>query len=495
MINPWLHNHPAAHRAALAVLLLLGLLLAQCRSLEYMDARQNVSQSFEQSDYERAVELLEGYREDGVYREQDRVLYNLEKSLAARYAGDYRLSNEHFDRAEALIDSLYGVSVTRNLRAFIINDYELEYAGEDYENVYLNAFKALNYLHMGDYEAALVESRRIGFKLRDYVDRHRRVANEAAAEDTTGLGDTVSWQPGPAQVEHSPMGHYLSTVIFTQQGRLDNARIEHESLLQALENHGRHEALRDEAFREDMDRLTRPGDYNTLAMAFSGRSPIKREERVDLYLPEKEVYLTAAYPVLESRESEVDRVQVRVSEGGPASGQTKELRKIEDMEQVATQIYETRRPLVYSRAVVRAFLRAAGARGAAHLAEEGTRRLLADDEEEGEEEEGADGGEDEARGSREDNGAGAGETAELVGTLVGAALNLGQRGVEVADLRSWTTLPGVAHGQVLDLPEGRHELEFRYLDRAGRTVHRETRQVAIEDGGDDLTLVEGIYWN
>lgn len=439
----------------------------QCRSMEYMDAREQVTESFEQSNYTNTVNLLQEFGEDGVYREQDEVLHNLEKSIATRYSGDIEQSNQHFERSEYLIDSLYGKSVTRNLRAFLINDYQLEYSGEDYENVYLNVFKALNYMHLDDLESALIEARRIEFKLRNYVDRHRRVAEEAASEDTTSISDELSWEPGPVEIEHSPLGHFLTTVLFAKTERPDQARIEHESMLQAFQNHGREYVIRDADIREDLNMIKEPDQYNALLVAFSGRSPTKEERRVELPIPDSDLFFTAAFPVLEEFESSIDHVVVDINNQQQVS-----LHLVEDMQQVAKKVYQVRQPLIYSRAVIRSFMRAIGASGAVDLVESGAEGLLSDGD--------------------SDNDL----AVAAIGAVAGAASRWGQRGLESADLRSWTTLPGAAHVNVAQLSEGDNEIEFRFKNHNGHIIYTESEIITIEDKRDDqLKLIESLYWN
>ena len=447
-----------------ALITILSASLLQCRSMEYMEMRDGIEQSFASENYGETVEVLN----DGSYRSQDEVLQKLELAMSKRYAGDIPTSNRHFHRAESLIDSLYGTSVTRNMRAFAVNDYQLEYEGEDYENIYLNVFKALNYLHMDEYQSARIESRRISHKLSNYVDRHRRMADSTdnSAEDRIGTSledldfeiddddadiDEIQLDVNEAEVEHSPLGHYLTAIISAKQGDEDAARIEHESMLQAFDNHGRTDILDNPSRREQLGRIRQPETYNTLVMAFSGRAPVKEENRIAFYFPSSSLRITMAFPSLTYYDSRVDHVTVAVNQ------QEKRLLPIEPMAEIAGQVYQVRLPLIYARTILRSYARAIGSREASDA--------VADE-----------------------YGAGA-------GLLSNIALGLASEAVESADLRSWTTLPGMAHSTTLHLPEGRHEVEVRYKNRSGRTIHTETHDVEAGEQDEDLELVEDIYWN
>jgi hypothetical protein len=53
-----------------------------------------------------------------------------------------------------------------------VNEGVVAYTGADYESVYLNYYKLLNYLALGNLEAAGVEARRVDEKLRYFSDRY-----------------------------------------------------------------------------------------------------------------------------------------------------------------------------------------------------------------------------------------------------------------------------------------------------------------------------------
>lgn len=100
----------------------------------------------------------------------DRLLYLMERGTLLQLQGDYRASNAAFEEADRLTEELYTKSITAGALSFLVNDGVVAYVGADYEAVYLNYYKALNYLALGDLEAAGVEARRVDEKLRYFSD-------------------------------------------------------------------------------------------------------------------------------------------------------------------------------------------------------------------------------------------------------------------------------------------------------------------------------------
>jgi hypothetical protein len=86
------------------------------------------------------------------------------------YAGKWKESNDHFAAAERRMDELYTESISGNVGAFIVNDNTLPYRGEDFEQVIVDLYQALNWIQLGNLENALVFSRKVDQKL-DFINR------------------------------------------------------------------------------------------------------------------------------------------------------------------------------------------------------------------------------------------------------------------------------------------------------------------------------------
>ena len=98
------------------------------------------------------------------YTEKERALYYVDAGMLNHYQGNYEESNTLLSKAEKDFDELYTKSLSRAAASMLLNDNILAYSGEDYENIYINVFMALNYIEMDDFDGAFVEIRKINNK-------------------------------------------------------------------------------------------------------------------------------------------------------------------------------------------------------------------------------------------------------------------------------------------------------------------------------------------
>ncbi len=101
---------------------------------------------------------------------KNRLLYLMERGTLLHLQGAYEESNVDFEMADRLTEELYTKSLSAGALSFLVNDGVIPYAGSDYESVYLNYYKALNYLALGELEEAGVEARQVDEKLRYFSD-------------------------------------------------------------------------------------------------------------------------------------------------------------------------------------------------------------------------------------------------------------------------------------------------------------------------------------
>ncbi len=429
----------------LAKLLLLG----GCAAYMLDSAQSDLRNSFAAGDFIGTVDLVNSFQNTGVYESKDAVLMHLEMGSANHFAGNYRESNQHFESAEFEIEDLYTKSISRAIKSFLINDNILAYDGEDYEDVYLNAFKTLNYIHLGDLEAALVESRRISYKLGQLNFKYNDLVSALSEADTSKV-DQQKWRTGETNIQNSAMGHYLTTILYAKTGKIDDARISYSNLVKSYADQP--SLARDNTpSSQELETLMNPNSYNVLVKVFTGRSPSKKQNDIRLFFDEIDTYLKYSLPELELYNSSVASIRVKIN----GHEQTEVLKTIEHLDLVAKEVYKVKEPIIYARTIVRASLKAAATNAA-------------------------------SKEIKEEN--------EILGQAFNFLGKVAQEATEKADLRSWQTMPGKSHGTVLKLPQGLHSVEIEYLASNGMIIHSEIQE--IEVGSDnDLTLVESIYWN
>lgn len=418
------------------------LLFSGCASYHLEEAQSSLRSSFATHNFDETITLLQKYNRKDVYRSKDQVLYNLEMGTATHFQGSYDSSSVHFGRAEQQIDELFTRSVSRGVASFLFtNDNSLAYNGEAYEDIYINAFKSLNFIHRNELESALVEARRMAYKLSRVELKYKGLAESLARADTLGRGD---WKPGVMAVQDSPFSHYLAAVLYAASGKGDDARIEYEKMLQALNNH----AL--PVNRAALQSIRDGSRFNVLLVGFAGRAPLKYQNDVRLYLDEHDLYLKFSLPALRLYQSRVAGVQAVVNDTLQVP-----LQLIERMDMVAREVYKVKEPIIYARTFVRSLAKAVGTNAAGRAIE---------------------------------------EEHEGLGMLVNLLGKVGQEFTEKADTRSWQTMPGQAYVHALQLPPGSHTVELQYRDARGRVLYTHRSAVNISPR-DRLNLLESLYWN
>lgn len=134
----------------------------------------------------------------------DQIVYLFEYGVALQLAGQFEESNKAFLKAEELTEVKDYHSLSRITGSFLLNEGLVQYKGEDYEKVLINAMLAINFLMLGENEAAMVEVRKLNDKLYKYRYEAKR------------------------KYEQNPFAFYLSALIREDQKDWDGAYIDFE---------------------------------------------------------------------------------------------------------------------------------------------------------------------------------------------------------------------------------------------------------------------------
>ncbi|GAB5409130.1 MAG: hypothetical protein BalsKO_14950 [Balneolaceae bacterium] len=406
------------------------------------DAQYDLRDSFSDGDFSRSQELLKQFEDKNLYRSKDAVLWNLENGMIYHFAGKYDSSTTFLNQAEIDIENNYTKSISRGFASFLTNDNKLAYDGEPYENIYLNAFKALNFVHQKDWEGALVETRRMSFKMEQLDIKIKGLADALSKADSTGK---TEWSSGKVNIQNSAFSHYLSSILYAKTGRPDNSRIEFEKLGVALQEQAK---LGDyEPFDvSNLAQIREPDTYNVLLTSFTGQSPIKFQQ--DIRLWDEDFYLKFSFPGIELYPTQVSGVRAIIN-----GKKDTQLHLIEEMDLVSEEVYRAKQPVIYARSLMRSLVKAGGT---------GALKKAIKDEN------------------------------EALGVAAGILSFLYKEGSEKADLRGWQTLPGQAWMNVIELPVGTNQVTLEYVSRTGRVLYSEEYEVVITEN-TDLELIESIY--
>lgn len=152
---------------------LLSVTLLSC-SPSFYKKNARLNKLFTHQQYEQADALLDSDKKSP--KGKAKWIYYLNRGVIAHMLGKYEESNRHFEVAYLMHEDFMKKSVEEVL-AFLLNPNISEYHGEDHEALLIHYFKALNYLFLGDNEAALVECRRLDIKLNLFADRYEGSAS------------------------------------------------------------------------------------------------------------------------------------------------------------------------------------------------------------------------------------------------------------------------------------------------------------------------------
>lgn len=430
----------------LAAVIFVGLLTG-CGTKKLMTGQNQVKDSFRMGDYETAERLTDKMKTDDVYKAKDRVLYALEMGTINYFQGDHDQSVASFTDAEEYMDQFFSKSASTGVKAFLTNDIQLNYNGEVYEDVYLNGFKSLSYLKMDQFESALVEARRIAQKLEEAENKYGGYAESLSSVDTT---KAITWEAGTSNIHDSPMSHYLAGVLYAKSGEKDDARIEVDKLKGAIANH---QALPDSRleFVSDFEKINDPDSYNVMLTAFSGSGPDKVQNNLNTDINRDGKGIKIAIPKLVMEPSQVGYVEAVINDT-----MTTSLPLIEEMDKVARETFQIKKPIIVARATVRGIMKSAAQEVGSRAVEKKWGGL-------------------------------AGDAFDLVGGKIREAS-------EQADLRGWQTMPGKMYTNLVKLPPGKHTVSFNYYAPTGQLLHSEEQTIAMTST-ERLEPVGSIYNN
>jgi hypothetical protein len=145
---------------------------------------------------------------------RDTVIWTLEEGATLRAQGNYQESNAAFDRAQTRMDEFAEkakVSITRETGALLSNQANLPYEGRAYDGIMLNTYRALNFLALGEPENARPAMLRAYRWQQDAVaDNARRIENakkEMASNKDSVYMERAQQDPGlQAQIQQSMSG-------------------------------------------------------------------------------------------------------------------------------------------------------------------------------------------------------------------------------------------------------------------------------------------------
>ena len=164
----------------------VAVFLSGCAS--YYTKNIKLYRSIETGQFEAANKILE--KDEKSSKNRNRLLYFLNRGYVSWMLNDNRQSVNYLNTAENIIDD-HSLQLGAEALGLITNPMMKPYRAEDFEIVMVNCFKAINFMQIDEYEAAMVECRRINLKLNQLNDKYsnhkNRYQRDAFANVMMGL--------------------------------------------------------------------------------------------------------------------------------------------------------------------------------------------------------------------------------------------------------------------------------------------------------------------
>lgn len=355
-------------RRTIIIYLLLLAILACSRFRTRTEIDDELTTYLAKGEYTLALQKTDKFKEEEAYQKKDRVLYYLNKGLILHYQGDFKASNEQLEIAEQAMEELFTRSISNAVKSVMINDNMLDYTGEVYDNLYVNIYKALNYMRMDNFEDAYVEINRLNDKLRALELQYGDWVDQINQADTTG----IKIEKKQMLYYENVLSHYFSYLVYRAWREIDNSRISYDKIFRARSYYSNVYDFPAPQFLQTESNL----DSTYLnVITFTGRAPRKypvggeittfddfivvsdvsgRKETIAMVMPGlKEGYhFKFSFPEIRLEPSVVQRIEITVQNGPSAN-----LELLEDLGKVAAYTFETKKNIIYFKTITRSVVK------------------------------------------------------------------------------------------------------------------------------------------
>ncbi|MFN2426508.1 MAG: COG3014 family protein [Candidatus Binatia bacterium] len=409
-------------------------------------------------------------------RKRDDLCGILDRAVLLHIQGNPAASNAEFDRGLALIKTYEDRAVVsanevgRGAGSVLLNDKTLEYQGEGFEKVLIHAFKAQNYLMMGDEEGARVEIRNANMRQdeerRKHAEEIEAAKAEAGKQNLASFDDKVNNAFASSSsvlsridnVYQNPFATYLSGVVYEINGELDDAFLDFKNAYQMvpspliasdLSRLAARLQRQDELRELGIPLVQGPSNVgDTLVVLDDGLAPARAQLKFPI--PAGNTVAAVAVPITEPVPSNLGEAVI-LDQAGNEIGRTSML---VDIEAMSVRNLHDRYPAILTRQAIRLAAKIAASNAAVAAA---------------------------AQHSAE---------AKVLTQLF---TSIGNVASEQADLRAWYQLPRSIHVARISVPTGQSSVTMRLLDLAG--VPMRDVEVPVISAGGPLSVVGLRYLN
>jgi hypothetical protein len=182
--------------------LTLSFLLVSCAQYS-----SRISKPRSQLDSGLYSEAIEELKKLVANNDNDKLLYLMDLGLVYHTAGLYKEAIQTFSEADKLAELEDFTSVSAEVGSVILNDDVKAYKGEDFEKIMIHLYLAMDYTLLKNFEAALVECRRIN-----------RAIDKMIRE-------------GKLPYEQNAFAKYLAASLFESQKEYNDAFVDYRQLV------------------------------------------------------------------------------------------------------------------------------------------------------------------------------------------------------------------------------------------------------------------------
>jgi len=369
------------------------------------------------------------------YSDKDEVLFNLDKGMIEFYNQDYEGAIENLSVAEDKISEYYAKSISQNIEAFLTNDYALDYPGEDYEDIYINIFKALSYYLNDQWEEGFHElnayKRKADFLGQKHVEE-LEFARKEAQMNNSNQEDSVIFHD-------SALAEYLFMLYY--RSIYDKSQVEYAGRM-LKDVFLTSPKIYDFDMPASIEEELKVNSYDTRLnfVVCSGVSAYKEEIKFR-YSSDYSI----ALPMLVIPDEKVVFIDVIAKNTATGKEYYQYLEKIEDLGNIAKDVFQSREDLILMKAVARSITKAALNSTATVT---GATLAQSDD-----------------------------PTISLIGQILYVTSYAGRYAAdqnERADLRHSRYLPGRADVGGLNVKPGKYDITINYRNKHDRIIYTDT---------------------
>lgn len=352
---------------------------------------------------------------------KDTVIWRLEQGATLRANGQFEESNKAFDAAQDKMEQYAEaakVSISKEAGALLSNQAELPYVGRTYDGIMLNTYEALNYLSLSNLDNVRVELIRAYQRQQDAVaDNQRRIEkvqaeadkdkNKAAMDRTendskfkeqiqstySGLDDIKSYADYV-----NPFTVFLDGLYFMADAT-DGSDLEraHKSFERVEGFAGENDYIKQDLATVDDLINGKPLAPTTYVIFETGCAPIRDQIRIDIPIIFAKVsYVGAAFPVLKIQDNFIPSLTVTADNTNVTTA------LLSSMDAVIARDFKNELPVVITKTIASTVAKAASAYAINNAA---------------------------------------GNQSSLGGLIAQIGTTIYETAVNIADTRTWTTLP------------------------------------------------------